>query len=160
MTRANLDLQTQLEQNTKALTIVTFFNDYPVLFLESMYESSTNPLEQVEYHNTSPKDQTPPETIQLDQSRKIPSPPKKENLKDPASFPSPIYPPIMPTKRSFSTIRDDHLIPTLFMTVSLSKHNSLLCICIQLNTRTHSMVKTYTFSYQLHQKSCLHTSTA
>ena len=34
-------------------------------------------------------------------------------MKDPIFLSSPIYPPILPSKLSLSTIRDDHLIPTL-----------------------------------------------
>ena len=109
MTQAQLDLQTQREQNSTDLTTKPLFNDCPVLFLDFMDESPINPCEQVEHHNKSPKDQTPPETFTVNQSRE-PPPSKTTNeiMKDPACLASPIYYPILPPKHSLSTTRDDH----------------------------------------------------
>ena len=118
MTQAQLhlqifDLQTQLEQTPSDLTTHSLFNDPPILFLESLDQVHAHASEQVEQreHNTaSSEDQTPP-----DNSYETPPPPKKkyEIMKDPIFLSSPIYPPILPSKPSLSTNRDDHIIPIL-----------------------------------------------
>ena len=87
-----------------------------------MDESTTNPSEQVEHHNTSLKDRTPPDNfhsinlVELSLRQK-----RHEIIKDPAFLPSPIYPPVLPTKPKHFRNRDDQYF---LMIVSPSKHNS------------------------------------
>ena len=56
---------------------------------------------------------TPPDDT--DRTHATPPPPKKryEILKDPIFLSSPIYPPLLHSKPSLCTNRDDHLIPLL-----------------------------------------------
>ena len=51
MTKAQLDLQTQLEQNTSDLTTQPVFNGSPILFIESIDEVNANTLDQVDQQN-------------------------------------------------------------------------------------------------------------
>ena len=134
MTQAQLDLQNlqnQFEQQTinTDLTTQTLFNDSPVLLYEVMEqhasvvaseqtssEQNNFNLEQIEHQTPPEKQQTFPETNNYEQSLGTPPPPAKkryEVMKDPAILFSPTYPPILPSKLSLSTNRNDHLIPLL-----------------------------------------------
>ena len=114
MTQAQLDLQSQLKQNTTDLTIQPLLIDSPILFLEAMDQdqSATN-NEQIELNTKAPKDQISSEIRSIDNTRETSPPPKMkyEIMKDHAFVSSPIYPPLLPSKPSLSTNRDDHLMP-------------------------------------------------
>ena len=96
MTHAQRDLQTQLEQTSFDLTIHPLFNDSPVLFLETLDQTNTNPTNNTEQaeHNTS-KVHTPP-----DKTNETPPPPKKryEIMKDPLFPSSPVFHSTIPFK--------------------------------------------------------------
>ena len=72
MTQAHLDLQ--LEPSPSDLTTQHVFNDYPVLFLESLDQVNAHPSEQIEQteHTTPTKVNTPPDT-----THEVLPPPKK-----------------------------------------------------------------------------------
>ena len=102
--------QKQLEQATADLTTRPLLNDSPFLYIDTSEPTPSNSLEQMEHkkneHNT-PKIPTPSDDTDCTQA--TPPPPKKryEIMKDP------IYPPLIPSKTSLCTNRDDHLIPLL-----------------------------------------------
>ena len=73
-------------------------------------DQSTINHEQFEQHNNSPNNQKSPEIISNDTSGKTPPTPKK---KYPAFLSSPMLPPLLSSKPSPSTNRDDHLIAIL-----------------------------------------------
>ena len=112
MTQAQLDLHTQLEQISSDLTTQPLFNYSSVLVLESIEKVNAHPSEQVEQpeRNTSSKVDNPPNN-----THETPPPLKKryEIRKGNIFLSSPIYPPILPSKPSLSTNRDDHLISLL-----------------------------------------------
>ena len=117
MTQAQIDLQTQLEQATPTDLITRpLSNDSPVLYIETSEQTPPTFLEQmeqtkVEHENSKP---TPSQDVN-DHTQTTPPPPKKryEIMKDPIFLSSPIDPPSKPSKISFCTNRDDHLIPLL-----------------------------------------------
>ena len=124
MTQAQLDLQKQeqidlqklLEQATADLTARPLLNDSSVLYIETSDQTPSTFLEQMEHtkvEHENPKNDTPPDDI--DQTQATPPPPKKrhEIMKYPIFLSSPIYPPLIPSKISLCTNRDDHLIPIL-----------------------------------------------
>ena len=96
-------------------------------------------------HDTS-KIPTPPNDT--DHTHATPPPPKKRYkiMKDPVFLSSPIYPPLIPSKPSLSTTRDDHLIFFLMM-ISSSKHNQLFSTCILHTTHFAYMTKIKTSSH-------------
>ena len=107
MTQAQLDLQNQLEQSSSDLSTQPLFNDFPVLFLETIDQVYAHPSEQTE-HNTSSNVHTPPDT-------EVPLPPEKryEIMKNPVFLSSHVFPPKIPSQPSLSTTCDDHLISRL-----------------------------------------------
>ena len=153
MTQAQLDLQTQLDQNATNITTSPLFIDSPVLFLESVDQSTTTThntathtyeqTEQVEHHSLFQKHPTLLEIFTVDNAHERPPPPKKkyEIMKDPSFLSSPLYATILPTKCSFCTIRDDHLMQFFHITISQSKHNSLPSIRVPTTTRSNSLIK-------------------
>ena len=123
MTRAQIDLQTQLEQTSSDLTTYPLFNDSPVLSLETMDQTQSNTnlpntTEQAEHEHNTPKVPTP-----QDNTTETPPPPKKryELMKDPLFLSSPVFPPTIPSKSSLSTNRDDYLIPLLSHNIFIFK---------------------------------------
>ena len=110
------DLQNQLEQATADLTTKPLLNDSPVLYIDTSEPTPTNSLEQMEQdkieHDAS---EAPTPLNDTDHTHATPPPPKKryEIMKGPVFLSSPIYPPIISSKPSLSTNRDDHLIPHL-----------------------------------------------
>ena len=103
----------------------------------------------------APQDQTPP-----DNSHETPPPPKKkyEKTKDHIFLSSPIYPHKLPSKPSLSQTSMNISSHYSHITNSPLKHNSLLFICIQLNTPFDSMTKIKTSSSPFHLKICLPSS--
>ena len=102
MTQAQLDLQTtdlqtQLEQTPSCLTTQHLFNDFPILFLESLDQVHAHDSEQAElteHTTTSSKDRTPPDNSH--ETPPLPPKNKHEIMKDPIFLFSPIYPPYPP----------------------------------------------------------------
>ena len=141
--------------HTADLVTKPFSNDSPVLFLDNK-EKSDNPLtDQIEHqnipsmeHQNIPKNKTPSDH---DQSPETPPPMKKkyEIMKDPAFLSSPNYPPIHRSYLQYLNSPQPVMI-TLYLyslqIASLSNHNSLLYICIQLITPSNSVIKTKIFS--------------
>ena len=125
MTRAQLDLQTQLENTPSDLTTQPLFNDYPIFFLESLvhvHAHASEQVEQTEHHTTTLKDQTP-----SDNSHETPPLSKKkyEIMKGPIFISLPIYPPILTSKPSLSTNRDDHLVPIDTLTTNAGSERNM-----------------------------------
>ena len=116
MTQAQIDLQKQLEQATADLTTRPLSNDSPVLYIDTSEPTPSNSLEQMEHtkieHDT-PKIPTPPDDTDCTQATPPPSKKRYEKMKDPVFLSSPIYPPLIPSKTSLCTNRDDHLNPLL-----------------------------------------------
>ena len=85
--------------------------------------------ELIEHITVSPKERTPPE-LTNDLSRETPPQPKKKYEILWSTFPSsPVYPPILPPKRS--TNRDDYLLPII------SRHHfTFKSLLISLNMHT------------------------
>ena len=117
MTQAQFDLQKQLEQATADLTTPPLLNDSPVLYIDTSEQTPSNSFEQMEHtkieHDTS-KIHIPPDDT--DRTHATPPPPPKkryEIMKDPVFLSSPIYPPVIPSKTSLCTNRDDYLLPLL-----------------------------------------------
>ena len=87
-----------------------------LFYIDTSEPTTSNSIEKMEHakleHDTS-KIPTPPD----DTDRRLARPhhPKKRYkvMKDPVFLSSPIYPPLIPSKPSLSTNRDDHLIPLL-----------------------------------------------
>ena len=153
MTQAQIDLQTQLEQATPTdLRTRPLSNDSPVLYIETSEQTPPTflePMGHTKVKNENPKPTPPPDDT--DHTQSTPPPPKKryEIMKDPIFLPSPIYPPSIPSKISLCTNRDDHLISILLLTISSSKHNYLLYICILLTIHFAYMTKIKTSSHPL-----------
>ena len=85
-------------------------NDSPALFLDTKDLPTPSSNDQMEHQPISSKNKTPSDHKNSPQT----PPPTKKNyeiMKDPAFLPSPVYPPIIPTK--LSTNRDDYLTPIL-----------------------------------------------
>ena len=77
MSQAQIDLQIQLEQASSDLTTHPLFNDFPILFLETMEQTQTNTnsttdTEQTEQEHNSSKKLSPPD----DNTTETPPPPK------------------------------------------------------------------------------------
>ena len=115
MTPAQIDQQTQLEQTTTDRKTQPLFKDSPVVFVEAMdHEKPATISEQIEHNTVSAKERTPPETNNDIFHETLPPPKKKyERMKDPAFLSSLVHPPILPSKLSLSTNRDDNFIPSL-----------------------------------------------
>ena len=116
MTQAHIDLQSQLDSqnisNISDQSTTPLCNTSLILFL-SPTEPANNQTEQMDTNHITSKssdtDEKPPE-----QSISTPPPSKKNDTKkDPIFLTSSVYPPVISSKDSVSTQRDDYLIPIL-----------------------------------------------
>ena len=148
ITQDQIDLQNQLEMHTADLVTKPLSNDSSVLFLDTKGTSDNPLLERMELQNFPSKNKTPSDHDH-DQSPETPPPTKKyEILKDPAFLSSPIYPPIIQNHNSSQPVMTILCLYSLQI-ASLSNHNSLLYLCIQLITLSNSMIKIKIFSLPL-----------
>ena len=117
MTQAHLDLQSQLvSQNISNISdpsTTPLCDTSPILFLSPIEPTNNQPEQMDTNHITS----TPSDTDEkpTEQSTSIPPPSKKkyDRMKDPIFLTFPVYPPVISTKDSISTQRDENLIPIL-----------------------------------------------
>ena len=118
MNKAQIDLQTQLEQATPTdLINRPHSNDSPVLYIETSEQTPPTFLEQMEHTKVEHENSKPtPSQDDTDHTQTTPPPPKKryEIMKDPIFLSSPRYPPSITSKVSICTSGDNHLIPLVF----------------------------------------------
>ena len=163
MTRAQVDLQNQLEQATADLTTRPFLNDSPVLYIDTSEPIPTTSLEQMEHEkleHDSSKVSTP--LNDTDHTHATPPPPPKkryEIMKDPVFLSSPISPPFISPKTSLSTNRDDHLISLLSHDDFIFKAQLTSLYMHPTDYSFHLYVKNQNFSHLSLRKSWDHTNT-